>query len=170
MRWLPHSVLQIGEKYVIVFSCSCYFFSTNLFNQLLCSTNQPTILFMPSPTVSTIQSMFPPTPLFHHFLQPIPPTFRFFPTMCLTNLPTTSANLFFSTFLFQPLFTTIFFYPFSLLATNQLCQSFYSTILCALLLNNLHSQPPFQLSITCRFFAFLSPPPWFFWIRCAVCR
>ena len=49
-----------------VFRCSCcYFCSTNLFNQLLCSTDQPTILFMPS----------------------------------------------------QPFCTTIFFYPFSLLAT-----------------------------------------------------
>ena len=84
LRWLPHSVLQIGEKYVIVFSCSCYFFSTNLFNQLLCSTNQPTILFMPSPTVATIQSIFQPTLssannsfppfIFNQFHQP----FRFF--------------------------------------------------------------------------------------------
>ena len=65
---------------------------------------QPTFVFNHSTSLSlhtSIHQFLPPTPIF------------FSPTI-------------FSTFLFLPLLTTIFFYSFSLLATNQFSQSFFN--------------------------------------------
>ena len=126
---------------------------------------------------STNNSFQPPT-LFHYFLQLQP----FLSTIFVysTNFCVQPLNQPFSSHFHPPIFATHTYFFFAnnffnlsfsatfnnhfLLLIQPSCNQpilpiIFQPFLCAILLNNLHSHPPFQFSIYCCFFCFPSPPP-----------
>ena len=100
---------------------------------------QPTFVFNHSTSLSlhtSIHQFLPPTPIF------------FSPTI-------------FSTFLFLPLLTTIFFYSFSLLATNQFSQSFFNHFCVPFFSTTYTAIHLFNFQSIAVFFCFPSPPRFF---------
>ena len=171
----------IGSYFFIVFvffvfSCSHYFIilSTMLSTPPLTVANhhqQPLLYF------STNNSFQPPT-LFHYFLQLQPFLSTIFclfnQLLCSTTQPAflftlPSTNFchphlfFFANNFFNLSFSATFNNHFLLLiqpSCNQpILPIIFQPFLCAILLNNLHSHPPFQFSIYCCFFLLSFPPP-----------
>ena len=144
----------------------------HLFTQLLCSTCQSTTLFMFSTTIFFNQPYFQPTNFFlatisttNTYFPPFSSTnsanpFAFFTTMCLTNLTTTSANLFFFNLSFSATFHNHFLLPIQPFCNQPILPIIFSTIFVC------HSsQQPIQPTtfslFNLQYCCFLLPPPVF---------